>query len=389
TFFKEAFLYFTTRQRRDANTDTMEARALIERHVEGYMHKARIAPVDFINASQVAMYEAGRIVTAYTNNVSIHYGDNLRAAVNLLLNVPARRAELREAMKDSSQAEVAAAIREQITGPAALAKRAVMRGKSTLDGVDPETCEALAPLRAVLATYSDDSTFVQDDIEADSHKHPEKHLRAFYALAGLLLKHRPRTPQGGPPSIPQCFPLRQGWVPAHTHVDKQVLCNNILRQPGLKYKPFEQSWSQVVNLEHRALRPSGGRAFKGSVETDGVAVSVIKKTDKAASVYKGRQKLAEGQVAKPKPRNRNVRKSSRKDDGTKAAPRRGEIPYIHEVAREEVRAPNKLLLDPGRKDAVHGVHERSTPDEPERFRLTQRQINVQRRAPRFRKIRAK
>ncbi|KAJ2766353.1 hypothetical protein IWQ56_003754, partial [Coemansia nantahalensis] len=79
-FFREVFLHLTTRRCYTVVGKTADIRLPIGRHLPNYLEMARITPVEFVNASQSAGYEAGRIVTAYTNNVSVHFGDNIRAA---------------------------------------------------------------------------------------------------------------------------------------------------------------------------------------------------------------------------------------------------------------------------------------------------------------------
>ncbi|KAJ2798353.1 hypothetical protein H4R21_003966, partial [Coemansia helicoidea] len=70
----------------------------------------------------------------------------------------------------------------------------------------------------------------------------------------------------------------------------------------------------VVNMNHKSFKPATTAAdnakhfFHGSVKTDGVSLSVIKMTKEAKSSQRVRQKLKEGQVAKPKQHSRKKRK---------------------------------------------------------------------------------
>ncbi|KAJ2716804.1 hypothetical protein H4R19_000409 [Coemansia spiralis] len=297
-----------------------------EPYAKAYMKLAGIEKTPFANASQTAMYEAIRITTAYNNNVSVRFGDNLRAAVNVLLRVREERELLRREMRGQDQAAIRAAIRDQITGPATLAKRDVMGGVRGMSVLNEATREALRPLEAVFATYPLDRVFVDNDVEADSQLHPEHHLKAFYVLAQVLKLHRPNH------RIPQCFPLRKGWVPAHTHIDTRILKRDIFNECS-KYtsKEFKTWWGRAVNLEHRAFKPSSGKSFSWSIDTDGIAVSILKKTSVERDRYKGGQKLEEGQIAKPKHTQHHKRKRPPSDGDSEVPACRGATPYIHQI----------------------------------------------------------
>ncbi|KAJ2697170.1 hypothetical protein H4R19_005684, partial [Coemansia spiralis] len=156
-----------------------------------------------------------------------------------------------------------------------------------------------------------------------------------------------------------------------------------------------ETWGRVVHLNNRAFKPSSSAApelrrhFWGSVDTDGVSLSIAKKTDMEKVRHRGHQKLAEGQVAKPKQRQQTKRK--RTPGGSKAPKPLLDIPYVHQVPHQQLLDKTKkaLLLDPGRGDILHGVFQSSDPNDPrngERFRLTYRQEVVQRRMPRFKQI---
>ncbi|KAJ2713423.1 galactokinase, partial [Coemansia spiralis] len=280
------------------------------------------------------------------------------------------------------------------------------------------------------------------------YRHPTQHFRAFYELAKLFQSVDSRaTPQNDEHVMPgkrdqmapaddgqqaptkhaegakgkrgrvfQAFPLRTSWVPAHTHIDIEILCTQILgcarprNESSDEDKPSDEdrlsaacervveTWGRVVHLNNRAFKPSSNAApelkrhFWGSVDTDGVSLSIFKKTDKEKLRHRGRQKLAEGQVARSKQRQRTQRK--RKAGSSKAPKPLPDIPYVHQVPHQQLLETTKkaLLLDPGRGDILHGIFQSSDPNDPrngERFRLTHRQEVVQRRMPRFKQIQLK
>ncbi|KAJ2715082.1 hypothetical protein H4R19_001397 [Coemansia spiralis] len=453
TFFYEAFMCLTarvTKTTKKPNKSTAEKRKLVKKHIKAYMALAKIEPVPFLYGGQSANYEAERMYTAYCNNVSLHLGDYLRAAVNRLLMTKCRSNQLRKDMKarHCQPAEIREAVWQQVTLPAKQAKQAVFRCQFRLGQLDVGTRQRLQPLAAVFAAYPAAYEFVDDDIEADSQKHPERHFCAFYELAKLFQSVDGRAaPCNGGHVMPgkrgqmapaddgqqaptkhvegakgkrgrvfQAFPLRTSWVPAHTHIDIPILCTQILgcARPGNKSsdenKPSDEdrlsaarewvveTWGRVVHLNNRAFKPASNAApelrrhFWGAVDMDGMSLSIIKKTDKEKLRHRGRQKLAEGQVAKPKQRQRTQRK--RKAGSSKVPKQLPDIPYVHQVPHQQLLETTKkaLLLDPGRGDILHGIFQSSDPNDPrngERFRLTHRQEVVQRRMPRFKQIREK
>ncbi|KAJ2708582.1 hypothetical protein H4R19_004678 [Coemansia spiralis] len=188
------------------------------------------------------------------------------------------------------------------------------------------TREALRPLEAVFATYPLDRVFVDNDVKADLQLHPEHHLKAFYVLVGVLQRHRNNC------CTPQCFPLRRGWVPAHTHIDTQILKRDIFNEPGnCSSKEFKMWWDRAVNLKHRAFKPSSDKSFSWLIDMDGITVSILKKTSAERDQYKGGQKLEEGQIAKPKHTQHHKRKRLPSDNNSKAPVCRGATPYIHQI----------------------------------------------------------
>ncbi|KAJ2685657.1 hypothetical protein H4R19_006782, partial [Coemansia spiralis] len=123
TFFYQAFMCLTarvTKTTKNPNKLTLEKRKLIEEHIKAYMALAKIEPVPFLYGGQSADYEAEHMHTAYTNNVSQHLGDYLRAAVNRLLMTKFRSDQLHQDMKawHCQPAEIREAVWQQITLPA-------------------------------------------------------------------------------------------------------------------------------------------------------------------------------------------------------------------------------------------------------------------------------
>ncbi|KAJ1733782.1 hypothetical protein LPJ61_001399 [Coemansia biformis] len=231
------------------------------------------------------MYEAGHMVTAYCNNIAAHYADYLHGVVNILLNVKQAPAELRQQMSDSGSdpAEIREAVWEQITRPVKKAKEAIIKGQFKLPGINQQTQDALSALQPVFAVYPRDIEFENNSIEDDSQLYPERHFKAFFEQAKVHKRIRGSTFQ--------CFPLRTSWMPAHTRIDTPILCQQILGLGEGRGMPIKDSWHLVVDIEHNAFKspvqakPDKLHHFWGSIEMDGIAISIIKKTEAEKSQH--------------------------------------------------------------------------------------------------------
>jgi hypothetical protein len=68
--------------------------------------------------------------TAYANNIRMRFGNHLRRAVNTLLNIRTRMAQLRRELRQngSDQETISRRIFEEITRPARQLKEAITQG---------------------------------------------------------------------------------------------------------------------------------------------------------------------------------------------------------------------------------------------------------------------
>ncbi|KAJ2370948.1 hypothetical protein IW150_004825, partial [Coemansia sp. RSA 2607] len=197
-------------------------------------------------------------------------------------------------------------IYREITNPAKLAKQGIMRGSHlTNSTIDDGTRNQLSSLNEFFEAYpakcyAKGAKHMWDnliiDIEVDSQLHPKNYLCAFYKLVQLMGKKGMQ--------LPQVFPLRTSWVPAHTHVDTKILCTEIL---DISYKstlPFKHAWSQVIDDNHPGFRQydssadKNGHYFWGSVDTDGISISIIKKNPAENQRHCGVRKVGD---CEPKP----------------------------------------------------------------------------------------
>ncbi|KAJ2087319.1 hypothetical protein IW138_005025 [Coemansia sp. RSA 986] len=149
--------------------------------------------------------------------------------------------------------------------------------------------------------------------------------------------------------------------------------------------------------------------FYGTIQTDGVAASVIKKTPKAKekSSWKAKKRDVEentsieasgsGQMAPAE----NTATGSLPEDQPKKPkkPRKrekpgeeksGEFTYTHELLPEQLaNMENPIFMDPGRQDIVFGMTDGSTSEEKALFRYTRSQKAKETRTTHYRKLREK
>ena len=136
------------------------------------------------------------------------------------------------------------------------------------------------------------------------------------------------------------FPLCTSTIPRHMTLDTLLLCRHVLHQVGeLRIRELkEEYWSEVVDLNKKAFKGRNGMFFKGIiypnlglVHTDGISISVT---------------LDDRAVA---------RRQKRK--------RRGVEPSMYfEDNLDEIR-PNKVYIDPNRRDLLYCLGEDENGDD--------------------------
>ncbi|KAI9267782.1 hypothetical protein EDC94DRAFT_514730, partial [Helicostylum pulchrum] len=110
-------------------------------------------------------------------------------------------------------------------------------------------------------------------------------------------------------------------------------------------------WSQVVSLKKKAFKPQGpdkSLRFQGTLETDGIGVSVLKQNTGT---------------------NRRLAGTGRQQSVTKDEYK---IEYIQNLTQETLNrtTDNCVLIDPGRRDLMYCMHETSTVKEKKTFIFT-------------------
>jgi hypothetical protein len=96
-FFLEMWFSLVARccSRRPPYNNTQQARDFINGHLEYYLRSVNYELPLLLNVPQSSAYKGAKINTAYSVNISNTFGNHLRRAVNLLLNVESRTKTIR------------------------------------------------------------------------------------------------------------------------------------------------------------------------------------------------------------------------------------------------------------------------------------------------------
>ncbi|KAG1135445.1 hypothetical protein G6F37_012815 [Rhizopus arrhizus] len=170
---------------------------------------------------------------------------------------------------------------------------------------------------------------------------PKNHFKAFFRLAEL--SEAEQTKQFA------CFPLRATFIPCYMMLDSKIIYYHVLKskknpKTGSKF----ETWGAIVDLNKKAYEHQGFQKplrFQGTLETDGVDVSIIKQnTDTRNS---------------PKPN------TEKKVDGNQAE-------HIEGLGQANLkRIEGKcVLIDPGRRDLMYCMKETSTVEEKQTLIFT-------------------
>ncbi|KAJ2793542.1 hypothetical protein H4R20_006511, partial [Coemansia guatemalensis] len=223
SFFQQIYMALTSGNSNSTDAPgTLKARELIATYLEGYMGTG-FSKVQLERPGASSNVEACRMLTAYKNNISCHFGEQLCHVVNVLMKVRTRVSEIRNELKGKPgqmRKSINAACREQVYEPARCLKEAIRSRTPDTTNLDDFALEQFAKLQGVLSAYKDDYKFRKDDRYYDVKAAPLNHLKAYYHLAVLLEKEHK--------AYIQPFLIRRSWIPAHMLIDLPVLRANIL-----------------------------------------------------------------------------------------------------------------------------------------------------------------
>ncbi|KAJ1887367.1 hypothetical protein LPJ81_006528, partial [Coemansia sp. IMI 209127] len=122
---------------------TYESHELINKHLQQYIHLSGLVQPRALYMSNQAAYVAIKIDTAYKVMIKTTLGNRLRGTVNALCNIrnhsSAIRADMSKRKPKPTEEQIKQAIRDQVTGPAAIVKEQINRGAIERDELDEKT----------------------------------------------------------------------------------------------------------------------------------------------------------------------------------------------------------------------------------------------------------
>ncbi|CEG84103.1 hypothetical protein RMATCC62417_17951 [Rhizopus microsporus] len=222
-----------------------------------------------------------------------------------------------------------------------------------------------------LSAYPEDYTFLKDSIYYDVRARPIYHFKAFHKLAQL---YEALTFDQGSKKFKSfaVYPLRTTYIPSYVTIDKAIVNYHVLRAKNLKDAKFD-IWGKVVNLSARAFKAQGNNKslrFHGTIETDGIGVSILKQNVDTGrrQKNKGKEKSVSSTTA-----NRSMSIKKMEKDG---------FSNIEDLSNEDLlKMKDKcVLIDPGRRDVLYCMKETSTAEEKElsQFTMCERNKNTRR-----------
>ncbi|ORE01900.1 hypothetical protein BCV72DRAFT_319779 [Rhizopus microsporus var. microsporus] len=310
-FFREIFLSLVDKEFRDSQALSRsnlseKVRVLREKtyvYKDDYCDHAAYKPIELKNAQQLAIYESIKIHTDYINNITANFGNRLHTFINRITHKKERIARLTYEMKAKNYSDKV--IKNLIkTTPT-----------NFLDD------KATEQLQDFFKSYPTDYHFAKDLIYYDAKANSRQHLYAFYTLAKLC------------------------------------------EEGNLKTK-FDL-WGEIVYLNCKVFKNQGaGKAiqFKGTAETDGVKVSVIKQ-------------------------NFETSRSSTSNCG-KPANSTDEFRRIENMAQNDLikTSGNCVLVDPRSRNLLYCMHVNNSPETESTFRYTFNQRAKETKSIQFRKL---
>ncbi|KAJ2767751.1 hypothetical protein IWQ56_003208 [Coemansia nantahalensis] len=208
-----------------------------------------------------------------------------------------------------------------------------------------------------------------------------QHFRAFFRLARVI------TEAGGKPV--QCAPMRTSFIPSCVHIDERILKQQFKLKADKSLEGHEKTlalWAQLLDVDAPLFGKQGNKTFRGAIQTDRVALTVIKKTEAAFQSRKGPRPGKPRPPPKPKLTKKALQQKRKQptDDND-------EFLRIDQLPQATLQATKHktVLMDPGYEDEYYMMHEDSSPKKPWVLRYTRKQKEKERRTRRAAKTREK
>ncbi|KAJ2540233.1 hypothetical protein GGF49_004619 [Coemansia sp. RSA 1853] len=324
----------------------------------------------------VTMHAYDTMWTSYKNNIQMHMGSSWRRAINVLLDCKRRKSEW-AAQRKAEGASAQVINRECEAGIWAPAQRLKeMLCTRHPVGRTPFERVIINKLQPVLDSYDNNYEFAKNSIYYDAKANPSKHLQAFIWLEMIFAEWGI--------SCTQALPLRSSWVYAHVPLNTTMLVQCVFGEPydrisggKKKIQPhINKYWRRAVDLEQDMFCSHGQYEFMGYTMTDGVSISAVREL---VDEEPGGKKVCKRKRGRP-------RKQPQQEQNTEPE-QQADCAYIHDLPQDMLQstAGRCVLVDPGQRDMLYMMHEKST-IEDKVYRYTQNQQRVETRRRKYQKI---
>ncbi|KAG0995099.1 hypothetical protein G6F63_006997 [Rhizopus arrhizus] len=244
-----------------------------------------------------------------------------------------------QANKSSSKA-IKEAIRKKIYRPCNQVKLAIAKKEMPEIGLLDD--QSRTRLNGFLSSYPEDYTFQGNSIYYDVMASPKNHFKAFFRLAELT--EAEQTKQFA------CFLLRTTFIPYYMTLDSKIIHYHVLKyKKNPKIGSRFEAWGAVVDLNKKAFKHQGFQKplrFQGTLETDGVGVSIIKQNTDTS-------------------RKSPKLNTEKEVDGNQTE-------HIEGLGQADLKSTEGkcVVIDPGRRDLMYCMKEISTAEEKQTLIFT-------------------
>ncbi|KAJ2498769.1 hypothetical protein GGH96_004053 [Coemansia sp. RSA 1972] len=218
-----------------------------------------------------------------------------------------------------------------------------------------------------------------DSILYEVKAHPLQHLKAFVSLNAILAREKMR--------FVQALPLPRSWIYVHVPLNTAILVRCIFDEPYTSMPGGKKTikadvnkyWGRVVDLQQDMFRSQKGHQFLGFAMTDGVSISAVRETKEEPAKTSIKPQQPQLLLQQPPPQTQSVQRRRRQQ---------ADCQYISELTQATLQSTvgRCVLVDPGRRDLLYMLHEKSTVEKKDVYRYTRNQQCRETHVAKYRKI---
>ncbi|KAI9483772.1 MAG: hypothetical protein EXX96DRAFT_632426 [Benjaminiella poitrasii] len=158
---------------------------------------------------------------------------------------------------------------------------------------------------------------------------PKNYFKGFFFRLGELYESEELKPFS-------CLQLQRPFIPAYIAIYTLIVNHHILKHKK-RFTDKLETWGQVVNLNRKAFKNQGIQ-IQGTIETDGVGVSIINQNSAT-----NRKRILTEEDTSIKSKSKSVNKDI--------------VEHIEELTKEGLKQTTGrcVFIDPGRRDLMYSA----------------------------------